>query len=475
LLFGHLPHAVRSCVQTRHERPMRILTEVKTVDYLHPTGRGENMAAVFQVERRALEPISPDLRHGSVRRVGVLWAAANLGLPPWALGVLAIGLGLSAQAAIASVVIGNVIGAVLLAIVSALGPAHGKPAIVLTEPLLGRWGNRLPAILNAVSCLGWYAVNAVLGAQALAALLGTSFLAALVLITLVLLVVAFVGHELVHTVEAVAGAALVVLFLIMAGRFLTSRVPVSHVPPFSGGMFLLSIAIVASYLFSWAPYATDYSRYLPESTPRSRVFWATLWGAWGATTGVELLGVLAALLAGTNGSPTDVLVRAMGPLAAPALVAVVLGTVTANALNAYTGTLSSLAFGLRVSRPVMALVFGILGGVLSYVGAHGFSTNYENFLLLLSYWVAPWIGILAAATYLPPRMTRELASSEQGRLLILFIFAILAAIPFMDQTLFEGPVARLLGGGDIGYWIGLVVAFLVARSWLMGRSHALSA
>jgi len=37
--------------------------------------------------------------------------------------------------------------------------------------------------LNAVSCLGWYAVNAVLGAQALAALLRVPDLAALALIS----------------------------------------------------------------------------------------------------------------------------------------------------------------------------------------------------------------------------------------------------------------------------------------------------
>jgi NCS1 family nucleobase:cation symporter-1 len=421
------------------------------------------LAQPLGIETSALERVPEARRHGRVRDVGLLWAAANLGLPPWALGVLALSLGLSVPAAVAAVLVGNLVGAALLAFVSALGPSHGRPAITLTEGLLGKAGNRLPSLLNAVSCLGWYAVNAVLGAEALAALLGVHFLPALLLLTVVLVAVAFVGHDLVHRVEAFAGVLLVVLFLLMVVRLFAIHLPPAPSPAFSGGMFLLTVAIVASYLFSWAPYATDYSRYLPLSTRRPSVFWATFVGAFVATAGVELIGVLAAVAAGTAGTPIAVLTRAMGPLAKPALAAVVLGTVTANALNAYTGTLSSLSLGLRLPRTAMVVVFGVIGGVLSYLGYHGFSTNYENFLLLLSYWVAPWIGVLLAATYLPERAVTEARAVPVQALLALFVVGILASIPFMDQTLYEGPVAHLLGGGDIGYWVGLALAFLGAR------------
>lgn len=420
------------------------------------------MSVGLHVEQAALERIPESARHGTTRDTGVLWAAANLGLPPWAIGVLAVGLGLGLPYAVVAVVVGNVIGAALLAFVSALGPEHGRPAIVLPEQLLGRVGLRLTAFLNAVSCLGWYAVNAVLGGEALAKLLNIPLLPALVLLTLGLGVVTFIGHDLVHRVEAMAGVLLALLFLLMLVRLLLQHGPVPPAAGFSLGAFLLTLAIVASYLFSWSPYATDYSRYLPMRYGRGDVFWATFWGSFGATTGVELMGVLAAVFFGTHGTPIDILTRAMGNiLVVPALVAVVLGTVTANALNAYTGSLSSIALGLSWTRPAMTATFGLLGGALAYLGAHGFSGNYENFLLLLSYWVAPWLGILLAATWWPNRPV--VRSPAPGRLFLLFLVSIAATIPFMDQTLYEGPVAKLLGGGDIGYWVGLLVAFFGTR------------
>ena len=36
-----------------------------------------------------------------------------------------------------------------------------------------------------------------------------------------------------------------------------------------------------------------------------------------------------------------------------------------------------------------------------------------------------------------------------------------ASIPFMDQTLYVGPVANALGGADIAYLVGFVVAGVI--------------
>lgn len=417
-------------------------------------------------ERLALDPVPRSMRHGHSRDSGWLWFAANLGLPPWSLGVLAVALGLHPVAAGLAVVIGNLVGAALMASVAGLGPETGLPAIALTRRLFGAWPNRLPSVLNALSCLGWYAVNAVLGGEALARLFDLPLAWGLVLLTLALGLVAAVGHDLVHRVERAAAYVLALLFLFTAVRLFTLHPHLTaHLAggglPF--GTFLLAVAIVASYLFSWSPYATDYARYLPEHTPRRAVFRATFVGAFASSAGVELLGVLTAVAVGSGGSPVDVMARAMGAFTAPALAAVVLGTLTANALNVYTGGLSSLSAGVRIGRPLAAALFAVLGGVAAYVGARGFYTGYENFLLLISYWVAPWIGVvLADSLGRDPRRGPEL-SPPRGLLFAAFLVGLAATVPFMNQALYEGPVARLLGGGDIGYWAGVIVAFALAR------------
>ena len=42
------------------------------------------------------------------------------------------------------------------------------------------------------------------------------------------------------------------------------------------GAFIGMVAIVASFVLAWSLYASDYSRYLPENTSTSKVFWYTL-------------------------------------------------------------------------------------------------------------------------------------------------------------------------------------------------------
>ncbi len=422
-------------------------------------------------ERQALEPVPEHLRRGRPQDGGWLWFAANLGLPPWSLGVLALALGLTGPQAALAIVVGNLIGAALVAATASLGPESGVPAIVLGRALFGGVANRLPSLFNALSCLGWYAVNAVLGGEALARLLGLPLVWGLVLITAALAVAAAVGHDLVHRLERVSAYALAVLFLFTAVRLIAvhgglgARLLGQGAAAASLGTFLLATAIIASYLFSWAPYATDYARYLPTGTPRPPVFGAAFWGSLVSTTGIELLGLLTALAVGTAGSPVAVLGRAMGSWAAPALAAAVLGTLTANALNVYTGGLSTLSAGIRLGRPAVTALFALAGGIVAYVGARGFYLGYENFLLLISYWVAAWVGVILARAIGRPRGAAwtPVAGVLRLRLFGAFLAGLVATVPFMDQTLYEGPVAKLLGGGDLGYWAGLIVAFVLAR------------
>ncbi|MDI3298584.1 MAG: cytosine permease [Bacillota bacterium] len=428
-----------------------------------------NLRLLAGPEQLALDEVPESLRHGRTAHTAWLWFAANLGLPAWSLGLLALTLRLSPWEAVAAVLVGNLVGAALLALVSALGPEAGVPAIALGGRIFGPGANRLPSALNSLSCLGWYAVNLVLGGEALARLAHLPWVAALVLLTGAITLVGVYGHDAVHRVERWAGYGLGALFLLTGVRVALTWHGMAAGISLRGagvGSFLLVVAVVASYLFSWAPYATDYSRYLPRGAGRAAVGRATFGGSFLATAGVQLLGVLTGAAAGTAGGPVDVMARSMGPWAGPALVAVILGTVTANSLNLYTGAMSVLSVGIRISRPWAAVLFGLLGGVAAHLAAGGFEAAYENFLLLISYWVAPWIGVVLAWAWRHPPEERFPAAGPALRpwLLASFLAGLVATVPFMNQALYEGWLARLLGGGDVGYWVGLAVAFLVA--WL---------
>ncbi len=64
--------------------------------------------------------------------------------------------------------IGTAAGAAAQAVLSARGPEHGVPQMVLSRLGFGYWGNVLPAGLNSITAgIGWFAVNSVSGTFAL--------------------------------------------------------------------------------------------------------------------------------------------------------------------------------------------------------------------------------------------------------------------------------------------------------------------
>lgn len=111
---------------------------------------------------------------------------------------------------------------------------------------------------------------------------------------------------------------------------------------------------------------------------------------------MQALGLATGSPVGTSGTAAGILGAAMGPGAAPGLAIAVLGAVTANVLNVDTAGISTLAVGLRLPRGWMAACFGLAGGALSWTATVRIPADLEDFLLLISYGVAPWIDVLLA-------------------------------------------------------------------------------
>jgi len=92
---------------------------------------------------------------------------------------------------------------------------------------------------------------------------------------------------------------------------------------------------------------------------------------------------------------TALLPTAIGKLT---LLAICLGAVSANVLNVYSGAMSFMALGFQVAasraRAIVAVVFGCIGFVVASFGLKNAGTDYENFLLIISYWIAPWLGVV---------------------------------------------------------------------------------
>lgn len=410
----------------------------------------------MQQEIYGIDPVPAAARHGRSAALFTLWFAANLGVPPWFLGVIGLELGLGTRAAITAVVLGSGIGAVLLALASRLGPLSGLAQLPQSRTSFGRRGAYLPAALNWISCLGWFAVNSVLGGELTAELLHLPFILGLVTLSLVQVAIAFIGHDMVHRVERYVSLVLFITFAFFTWKAMAGGAPLLVHRAFTFGGFALEVAITASYLFSWAPYASDYSRYLPVTESGGQIVAMTFLGAFLSSAWVEVLGVLLAARFQIY-SAVPLLRTASAGLTLFVFAAGIFGTVTANVLNIYTGATSLLTLDVRLNRSYATIIVGVLGALLAYMGARGFAGYYQNFLLLLSYWVAPWLGVVLVDSV----RNKEKKAEAIRPGIYAFLVGLLASIPFMSQPLYEGPLARALGGGDLAYYVGFFVAAAV--------------
>src|SRR5229473_2374568 len=229
---------------------------------------GDYGERVIAVEPGGAEFIPLHERHGRPLQLFWTWTSPNLEFATVFVGVLGVALfGLSFWQAALAIVIGTGLGSISQGLLSARGPAHGVPQMVLSRLGFGYWGNILPAGLNALTAgIGWFAVNSVSGTLALNTLTHLAKPACLVIIVLVQVVVAFFGYNLVHAFEKYAFPVLAVIFLITTVVILAKAHPGAHVPAgFAGttGGFLLATGAAFGYAVGWNPYAADYTRYFP--------------------------------------------------------------------------------------------------------------------------------------------------------------------------------------------------------------------
>jgi NCS1 family nucleobase:cation symporter-1 len=435
------------------------------------------------VEPGGIEAIPASKRHGSPWQLFATWSAPNLEFATVFVGFIGVAyFGLGFWQAIASIVLGNALGGATQGILSTWGPREGLAQLVLSRTAFGLRGNILPAAINTIMAgLGWFAVNSVSGAFALATLTGMPVWAALIIIVVLEVALAFVGHDLVQVFERYASIVLGVIFIIATFAIFTN----AQVGPgiashngFSLAGFTLTASAAFGYAAGWNPYASDYSRYLPKSASKAKTAWAAGLGNFVSCTVLMAAGAASAFIIAPKGaSPTDAFVSGMPTwIADITLVAIAVGAIAANALNIYSGSMSFLAAGVKIPfalrRAIIAIGFGILGFVIALVSIlANYTENYENFLLVIAYWIAPWLGIVlvdrlirrgtAIAAFIPDRAKYR----NPAGVISLVVSGVISILLFSNQQVFTGFLVRkhavLESVGDITPLVGFVLAGLI--------------
>ena len=416
-------------------------------------------ARATTVESGGIEAIPASKRHGSPWQLLSTWSAPNLEFATVFVGVIAIAFfGLNFQWAVAAIVLGTAFGALTQGVLSTWGPREGLAQLVLSRTAFGNIGNILPAGINAlVAGLGWFAVNSVSGAFALSTLIpALPVVVSLIIVVVIEVAVAFIGHDLVQFFERYSSIVLGVIFLIATVVIFTHvnvGTPVKG-GGFSFGGFTLATGAAFGYAAGWNPYAADYSRYLPKSTSRKKIGLAAGLGNLVSCVILEIAGAASALIFFNEKDPTGSFVHSLPTVIADlTLVAIFVGAIAANALNVYSGAMSFLAVGIKIPlalrRAIVAAVFGVIGFFIAWTAIPDAGTKYTGFLLVIAYWIAPWLGVVFVDRLL--RRGTEISSIVPAKAKyvnlagpISFVVAVVASI--------------WLFANQYGYFVGVVPA-----------------
>ena len=294
----------------------------------------------------------------------------------------------------------------------------------------------------------------------------------LLVVVVLQILVAFMGHNFLQRFERIAFPFLAVAFL-LAFIWVVPNADVSAAQGGGGlGMWLLSVGIFFGYAAGWNPFASDYTRYLPADSNTRATGWFAGLGVFVSCTLLAFLGMMVATLSWPEGeSPTTVFTSVMpGFVAAIVLLAIALGSISANAINLYSGAMSLLTIGIKweasIRRLVTVVVFGILGTALAYYGLSDVS-KFENFLLVIAYWVGPWLGVVFASMLIHRRhdvsgFQYDERHNPWAGWVSMLIAGVISIWLFSNQAFYTGPVPSAVANvGDITFEVGFIIAFVL--------------
>jgi purine-cytosine permease-like protein len=447
-----------------------------------PVREGDYGERVATVEPGGVEYIALRERHGKPIQLLFTWLSPNLEFATVFIGVIAVAyLGLNLWQAATAIIVGTTLGSISQGVLSSWGPKFGVPMMVQSRGAFGFLGNILPAGLNGITAsFGWFVVNSVSGAFAVQALfpsINFPFWLAFLIIVVAQVVIATLGHNLIHVFERWALPLLGTVFIIACffvfihGNYGFSATPVP-------GAWFLAFTAAFGYAVGWNPFAADYTRYLPPNTDRKMVgFWAGS-GVFLSCIVLELAGAVLVTVAGTKWGTADIptaqLQRAMPDVVYyPTLICIAIGAVAANAINIYSGTMSLVALGiremgltLRQRRATLAILAGVIGyfGGL-YLESRGVASQYTNFLLLISYWIATWLAVvfvdywLRRGDYGDESMFYDTKNLRWQGVVAMAVGLVVSVWLFANIFgLYVGPIANSYPQiGDITFIVGFVI------------------
>jgi purine-cytosine permease-like protein len=453
---------------------------------------------VGQIEEHSIDWIPESERHGKPWLQSMLWFLGNFQYFTIPIGFVGPSMGLSLGWSILAGAAGIAVGTLFMAFHATQGPVFGLPQMIQSRAQLGYRGVIVALIATLFTYLAFNVADQVLMSSGLHDAFGWSAGLVAIVTALIAAALAIFGYDWVHRVFRFLLVISLPCYAIISVAILIGHdggTAPAHPGGFIFAAFMTQFSVAAAYNITYAPYVSDYSRYMPRDTSAKAIITAVFFGASGSAVWLIALGAWMASRLGVS----DGLV---GLRAAGNNIASPLGNITAvlsatsllatMGMNAYGGMLTILTgidsfHKIKTNRTwrittVLALAAVWYGIGEALAGTSAVSTVLNSLTLML-YLLVPWTALNLVDYFFVRRGHYAITDIFRPdgvygawgwRGLTAYVIGFAAEVPFMvlpplGNFSYTGPFpGHVSNGVDYSWLIGLVVSGVVY--WALSRS-----
>jgi len=435
------------------------------------------------IEVRSIDYVPESERHGRVWMQGPFWFLGNFQPFTVAIGFVGPSLGLSFGYTVLASVLGILFGTLFMAAHASQGPKLGLPQMIQSRAQFGYRGVVLPLVATLFTFEGFNVVDTVIIKNGLKSVFGWNDVAVAAVISLVAGLLAIYGHDWLHRVFQVLFWVSLPFWVVLTVGILAGHAgghPTVGVGTFTWVAFFAQFTVAASYNITYAPYVSDYSRYLPRNTPSRSIILSVFTGAAASPIWLIPIGAWMAIALkasdpiGAINSAGNAVVHDLGGILT---VLSVLALVATMGLNAYSGMLTVVT-GIDAVRPVrptrslrvVTIAVLVIGSFVLGLALSNATSALNNALLIMLYLLAPWTAVNLVDFFLVRHghyaitdlFTPEGIYGRWGwRGVTCYLVGIAVELPFMVLTFYTGFVAKHIGSVDISFIVGMAVSGLL--------------
>ncbi|WP_018151482.1 purine-cytosine permease family protein [Leeia oryzae] len=436
------------------------------------------------IETRSIDYVPENERHGKVSHQGPFWFLGNFQFFTIAIGFIGPSMGLSLGYTALAGALGILFGTLFMAFHASQGAELGLPQMVQSRAQFGYRGVVLVLIGTLFTFVGFNVVDTVLVASGLHGIFGWNETSITLVIAIISTLLAIYGHDWLHRIFQLCFVISLPLYIILTLAIFMGGAG-GKAPAVALGFnlvaFAAQFAASASYNITYAPYVSDYSRYLPRHTKPSSIITAVFFGASSSAIWLIALGAwLATHLGASDGlvalhDSGNAVMHGFGSAVALTSVAALVATM---GLNAYSGMLTvvtaidalrkvTLGKGIRIVTIVLLAIIWV--GISLSISGDAIGILFAVLTVML-YLLVPWTAVNLVDYFFVRRgkyaithffTPNGIYGAWGAKGITAYLIGFVVTIPFFVLPgVYTGPAAAALGGVDLAWLVGLIVSSL---------------